>query len=61
MRNILSFEYMPLTSMIINKCLNRTLCHDFLALWKNIDAWNGMPKEFVLDIIKKYLDGEKFK
>jgi hypothetical protein len=42
-------------------CLSQTLCQYFLALWKNRDAWNGMPKEFVLDIIKKYLDGEKLR
>lgn len=40
-KDVLSFEYMPLASIITNMCLSQTLCHDFLPLWRNRNAWRG--------------------
>jgi hypothetical protein len=59
-KDVLSFEYMPLASIITNMCLSQTLCHDFLALWRNRNAWRGLRKDFVPDTIKEFWDGEKF-
>jgi hypothetical protein len=32
-----------------------------LALWRNKNAWRGLSKDFVLDNIKEFWDGEKFR
>jgi hypothetical protein len=60
-KDVLSFEYMPLTNIITNMCLSQMLCHDVLALWRNRNAWRGLPKDFVLNTIKEFWDGEKFR
>jgi hypothetical protein len=55
-KDVLSFEYMPLASIITNMCLSQTLCHDFLALWRNRNAWRGLREDFVPDTIKVFWD-----
>ena len=58
-KDVLSFEYLPISGILTNMCLSRTLCHEFLALWRNREAWRRLPRGFKPDNVKKIWDGEK--
>jgi hypothetical protein len=53
-KDVLSFEYMPLTSIITNMCLSQMLCHDFLALWRNRNAWRGCQKILCQTLLRNF-------
>lgn len=60
-KDVLAFEYLPVQSIVRMFCRSRTICHNFLTLWRNKEVWRGHPKEFISDSIKDFWDGSKFR
>lgn len=59
MSYLLSIRLYITCGMLTNMYLSRTLCHEFLVLWRNREAWRVLLREFKPDTVKEFWDGEK--
>lgn len=58
-KDILSFDYAPISSQLRLLTKSRTICHELMRMWRNKERWLGKDLQEHPEHIYDFWDGEK--